>query len=161
MSDELLLFLPIEIDKEIWPLIDAHAVQAGLLQLWLQTLPDGNGDVFSSWNFREKLGDLFVEEAVVHRVKDFAVHHFLELFEVDDEARAWIDFAFHRNFERVVVAVAMRVIAFSEQAEVLFSGERRVVVVVRGGKLGFAGEINHACVRSLRRTPGDQFAAGH
>src|SRR5258708_16606979 len=43
--------------------------------------------------------DLFVEEAMVHGVEDLAVHDFFELLEVNHEAGAGIDFAFHRDFK--------------------------------------------------------------
>ena len=91
----------------------------------------------------EEFGDFFVQEAMVHGVEDFAVHDFFELLEVDDEAGAGIDFAFDRDFERVVVAVAVGVVAFAEDAAVFFRSEAGIVVVVRGGEFGFAGEIDH------------------
>src|SRR6202522_4330270 len=80
---------------------------------------------------------------MVHGVEDFAVHHFFELLEVDDEAGAGIDFAFYRDFQGVVVAVAVGVVAFAEGAEILLRSELRVVVVVRCGEFGFAREIDH------------------
>ncbi len=52
---------------------------------------------------------------MVHGVEDFAVHDFLELLEVDDEARARVDLALDRNFERVVVAVSVGIVAFAEE----------------------------------------------
>jgi hypothetical protein len=52
---------------------------------------------------------------VVHGVEHFAVHDFFELLEVDDEAGAGIDFAFYGDFESVIVAVAVWVIAFAEE----------------------------------------------
>ena len=100
--------------------------------------------IFSVVGMRcEEFGDFFVEEAVVHGVEHFAVHDFFELFEIDDEAGAGIDFAFYRDFERVVVAVAVGVVAFAEDAAVFFRSEIRVVVVVRCGEFGFAREIDH------------------
>ena len=87
----------------------------------------------------KKFRHFFVEEAVVHGVEHFVVHHFFELLEIDDEAGAGIDFAFHRDFESVVMAVAVGVIALAENAAVLFRSEVGIVVVVRGGKFGFAG----------------------
>ena len=95
----------------------------------------------------KKFGDFFVEEAVVHGVEDFAVHDFLELFEIDDEAGARIDFAFHRNFEGVIVSVPVGVVALAKDAEVLFRREAGIVVVVRGREFGFACQIDHKRLR--------------
>ena len=53
---------------------------------------------------------------MVHGVEHFAVHDFFQLLQVDDETGARIDFAFHRDFQGVVVAVAVRVIALAEDA---------------------------------------------
>ena len=86
---------------------------------------------------------LFVQKAVVHGVEDFALHDVFELLEIDHEARARIHFALHRDFQRVVVSVAVGVVAFAEEAQVLVGREGGIVIVVRGGKFGFAREINH------------------
>src|SRR4029077_2137612 len=51
--------------------------------------------------------------------------------------------ALHRDLQRVIVPVPVRVVALSEDAPVFFRGEFGTVVVMRGGKLGFAGEIDH------------------
>ena len=91
-----------------------------------------------------KFRHLFVQEAVVHGVQHLAVQDFLQLLEVDHEAGARIDFAFDRDFERVVVAVAVRVVALAENPLVLFRSEVRIVVVVRCCEFGFASEIDHS-----------------
>ena len=80
---------------------------------------------------------------MVHGVEDFAVHDFFELLEIDNESGARIDFAFDRDFERVVVAVSVGIVALAKKTLVLFRSEIRIVIVVRGGKFGFAGQINH------------------
>jgi len=49
------------------------------------------------------------------------------------------DFALYGDFEGVVVAVAVGVVAFAEEATVLFRREVGIVVIVRGGEFGFAG----------------------
>ena len=75
---------------------------------------------------------------MVHRVEDFAVHDFFELFQIDDETGAGIDFSFDRDFESVVVAVAVGVVALAEDATVFFRREVGIVIVVRSGEFGFA-----------------------
>ncbi len=49
---------------------------------------------------------------MVHGVEHFAVHNFLELLQVDNESGARIDFAFHRDFQSVIVAVPVGIVAF-------------------------------------------------
>jgi len=49
------------------------------------------------------------------------------LLEIDHKAGAGIDFAFYRDFQRVVVAVAVGVIALAEDAAVFLRSELRVV----------------------------------
>ena len=76
---------------------------------------------------------------MIHGVEHLAVQDFLELLEVDDKARAGIDFSFYRDFQSVVMPVAVGIITFAEDAPVLLGSELRTVIVVRGGEFGFAG----------------------
>src|ERR1022692_1857723 len=133
----------VKIHKQLWSFIHPHPVQPGALELGGQALPDGYRDVFRGGDFVQELRYLFIEETVVHGVEHFAVDDFFELLEVDYETGAGVDFAFYRDFERVVVAVAIRVIALAEDAAVFFRSERRIVVVVRCGEFSFAREIDH------------------
>jgi hypothetical protein len=48
------------------------------------------------------------------------------------------------------MSMAVGVVAFAEEAAVLFRREVGIVVVVRGGKFGFAREIDHR--RTVPRT---------
>ena len=88
-----------------------------------EALPDGDGDIFCGGNLGEEFRDFFVEEAVVHGIEDLALHDFLELLEIDDEAGAGIDFAFDGDFERVVMAVSVGIVALAEEAR-FSSGEK-------------------------------------
>ena len=134
-----LLLLSVEIDEQIWGFIDADAVQLCFLELRFQALPDCDCQIFRGRNLSEKFRDLLVEEAVVHGVEHFVVHHFLELLEIDDETRVGIDLALYRDFQRVVVAVPVRVVALSEDAAILFGRKVGIVIIVRGGEFSFAG----------------------
>ena len=140
----------VKIHKQVWSFVDPYAMQTGFLQLGVQSLPDCNRQILSRGNLREELGDLFVKETVVHGIEHFAVHYFFQLFEVDDKAGTRIDLAFHRDFQSVVVSVAIGVTALAKKAEVLFRGEVRIMVVVRGSEFGFAGEINHCAFLMTR-----------
>ena len=54
------------------------------------------------------------------------------------------------DLQGVVVSVSIEVGALAEDALVLLRSPLRVVIVVRGGELGFTGEIDH-CSGSMRR----------
>src|SRR5262249_62359643 len=53
-------------------------------------------------------------------------------------------FAGDGDFQCVVMAVAMRIVALTEDAPVLFRGKRRIVVYVRRREFDFARQINHS-----------------
>ena len=76
---------------------------------------------------------------MVHCVQDFAVEDFLQLFEIDNKAGAGIDFPFYGDLEGVIVTMSVGIVALAEDALVLFRGEFRVVIIVRGSKFGFTG----------------------
>src|SRR5579871_4697876 len=80
------LFLSIEVDEQIWRFVDANPVQMSALQLRRQALPDRDCQILSCRNFSKELGNFLVQEAMIHRVKHLAVHHFLELLEVDHKS---------------------------------------------------------------------------
>src|SRR5215831_10019588 len=129
-------------------------MQLGDVKLLLQALPDSDGNIFGSGNCGGELGDLFVEVAMVHGVDDFAIEDVFEFFEIDHEAGDGIDFAFHGDFEGVVVAVSVEVGALAEGAQVLLFRPLRIVVEVRRGKLTFAGQVDHAASSKLQLTGG-------
>src|SRR5208282_1277053 len=133
----------VEVDEQIWSLVDPHPVQLGMFELGDQALPDGDSDDLGGGDLVQEFGDLFVEEAMVHGIEDLAVHDVFESLEVDNEAGARIDFSLYRDFQCVVVAMAVGVVAFAEDTAILFRSELRVVVVVRGGEFSFAREIDH------------------
>lgn len=81
---------------------------------------------------------------MVHGVEDFTVHRLFELFKVDHEPGARIDFALYRDFKHVIVPMPVGVIALAEQAPVLLRGEVRIMVIVRSGEFSFASEIEQS-----------------
>src|SRR5215472_219324 len=87
--------------------------------------------------------NLLVQESMIQHVDDFPVHNLLELFQVNHKPRPLIDLTFDRYFQRVVVAVAVRVVALPKKTFVLFRGELRIVVEVRSRKLRFPRQIDH------------------
>src|SRR5437588_303007 len=87
---------------EIYKIADTHPIELRILKTQLKTLQDSNGDVFGGGNLPGKLGDLFVQEAVIHGVENFAVENVFELLEVHHKTGARIDFAFDGDLESVV-----------------------------------------------------------
>src|SRR6266849_960912 len=132
-----------EINEQVWGFIHPHAVQLRGAQLGCQALPDRDRQVLCSWNPGREFRHFLVEKTMVHGVKDFAVQNFLQLLQVHDEAGAWVHLALDRDLKRVVMAVAVGIIAFAENAAILFRSEVRVVVIVRSGEFDFASEIYH------------------
>src|SRR5882672_9387300 len=126
----------IKIGEEVRRFIDANAVKFGGGELGCEPLPADDGEVFGGRNEVQKLGNFFIQKAVVERLEDFAVHEGFELLQVDDEAGGSVDFPFHGYFEDVVVAVSVGVVALAEHALVFLRREGGVVVEMRGGELG-------------------------
>src|SRR5580704_4696362 len=96
-------------------------------QLACQSLPDRNGQVFRGRNPGGEFGHFLVQKTVVHGVQHFAVQNFLQLLQINNEAGSRINLPLDRDFEGVVVAVAVRVVAFAEDAPVFFRTELRIV----------------------------------
>jgi hypothetical protein len=80
---------------------------------------------------------------VVINAYDLALKDVFQLLEVDDKSRGRIHATRNRNFEDVIVTVAIAIRTSAEDAEVLLRRPRVVPVIVGGRKLGFAGEKDH------------------
>src|SRR5882762_10181010 len=93
----------IKIGEEVRRFVNANAVEFGGGEFVGEALPADDGDVFGGRDQGGKLGDFFVQKAVVEGVEDFAVHEVFELFQVDDEAGGGVHFPFYRDFQNVVV----------------------------------------------------------
>src|SRR5258708_7075598 len=97
---------------------------------------------------------------MIHALHDFAFENLFQFFQIQHHAGHRIRLALDGYFQRVIVPVAVRVIALSKDSTVLLSRKIRVVVDMRGGKLDFSREKNHGCslilpIRELlRSTPG-------
>jgi len=72
---------------------------------------------------------------VIDFVDDFALDDRFDFREVDDVAGLGVDRSGHRDVERVVVSVPVRVVALSEDGAILFVGQRGIVHAVRGVEL--------------------------
>jgi len=94
-------------------------VQLRGVQLGCQALPDRDGQVFRGRNSSGEFRHFPVQEAVIHCVQDFPVQNFLQLPQVHNETGARVHLTFDRDFKSVVMAVAVRVIAFTENAAIL------------------------------------------
>src|ERR1700722_3533043 len=134
----------VTIRKQIRRLIQPHAMQLSLLDLGIKQLPNYAGDVLTGGDLSGEFGDFVIQEAMVHALHHFALEYLFQVFQVQDHSGSRIGFSGNGDFESVVVSVSMRVIAFAEDAAVLFRREIRIVIEVRGGELDFAREQNHS-----------------
>src|SRR5450755_16053 len=66
-----LIVFSVEIDKQVRSFVDAHPMQTSFLKLAFEALPDGDREIFGRRNTLEKLRNLLVKEAVIHRVENF------------------------------------------------------------------------------------------
>src|SRR6266853_5983530 len=107
---------PIKVDEEVRCFVDAHTMELRGFKFRLEALPDSDGEVFGRGDFPGELVYFFVEEAMVKSVEHFPAHNVLQLLEVDDETRFRINCAFYGHLQSVVMAVAVGVIAFAENA---------------------------------------------
>lgn len=80
---------------------------------------------------------------MVHALHHFALENFFQIFQVQNHSGCGVRLARDSHFEGVVVAVAMRIIAFPKDAPVFLRREIRIVIKVRGGELDFAREEDH------------------
>src|SRR5208282_5333429 len=124
----------IEIDEQVGGFVYAHAMQLRRVEFRGEALPDDDGEVLSRRDHRRNSG---------RELGYFLVHDVLQLLQVDDESRLGIDRAFNGDFESVVMAVSVGIIALAEDALVLLRSKPRIVIEVRCGKFRFACEKNH------------------
>ena len=80
---------------------------------------------------------------MIHALGDFALQNLFQFLEVEDHAGCRVGFARHSDFQRVVVSVAMRVIALAKDPLVLLRAHGRVVVQMGCGKLNFSRQVDH------------------
>src|SRR5467141_1746675 len=125
-------------------------MQPALGDFGLQQLPDYASNVLTSRNLSGQFSDVVIEMTMIHALHDFAFENLFQFFQVQDHAGHRIRLALDGYFQRVIVPVAVRVIALPEDSTVLLSRKIRVVINMRGGKLDFSREKNHG-VRLSRR----------
>jgi hypothetical protein len=93
-------------------------MQFGSLDLILQALPDGDGQVLGGRNDLFEFRNFEIQMAVVVYVDYLALDHFFELFEVDDKARNGVYLALYGDFQGVVVAMPISIRALAEKTQV-------------------------------------------
>ncbi len=87
--------------------------------------------------------DFVIEKPVIHPIGHFALQNFFQLFQIEHHAGGRVGLARHGHFQHVIVPVAVRIVAFAEDAPVLLGRKCRVVIEMRSRKLDFACQINH------------------
>src|SRR5208282_1817212 len=122
-------------------LFESYSFKMRLLKATLQYFEDFDGEIFRGGH---KLGEF------LHRIQILQViagEHFpfdesIEIDQVADHAGSGIDRAADRDFEVVVVAVPVGVVAFSVGGKILGSGHVGAVQAVRCRETVAAGEVS-------------------
>lgn len=80
---------------------------------------------------------------MINLVDDDVIEDVFENLQVNHVSGGWVGNASHRHFERVVMTMSKQVVAFVENALVLFVGERWVVQPVSGAEMCLARDVHH------------------
>src|SRR5438309_4972273 len=98
--------------------------------------------------------------AMVHALHDFLFENLFQFFQIQHHAGDWIGLALDSHLQRVIMTMAMGIVALTKNTAVFLGRKIWVVVEMRSGKLDFAREENHTrlVILSIRgcqwRTPG-------
>src|SRR5438270_9109408 len=98
--------------------------------------------------------------AMVHALHDFLFENLFQFFQIQHHAGDWIGLALDGYLQRVIMAMAMGIVALTKNTAVLLGRKIRVVVEMRSRKLDFACQQYHGdpfilSIRERRwRTPG-------
>ena len=115
---------------------------------WVEQFPDDARDVFAGRDLARQFGNFVIQEAVIHAIHDFALEDVFQLFQVENHASHGIRFAGNRDFENVIVSVAVRIIALAKNPAVLLIRKFRIVVEVSRGEFDFACDADVGHVRA-------------
>jgi hypothetical protein len=119
---------------------DPHSFQMRFVEATLQYFEDLDSKIFRGGH---GLGEFFqgIQILKVETKEHFPFDEAVEIDEVADHASSLIDLAAHRDFERVVVAMSVGVVALAVGREIF--GRRHVGAVepVRGREAVAAGEM--------------------
>ncbi len=118
-------------------------MQFSLFDLRIKEPPNHTRDVFACGNLTGELGNFVIQKAVVHALHHFAFKNLFQIFQVQHHSGDRIGFSGDGYLKSIVVPVAVRIIAFPEDAAIFFRREIWIVVKVRGGELDFAREQDH------------------
>src|SRR5207253_10845121 len=121
----------VKIYKQIGGFIDSHAMQLCGFQLGGEPLPDGNCQILGGRDTREKIRHFLVKKMVIKSVEHFAIQNLFQLLAVKDKRRAQIHFALHRYFQRVIISMAIRIVALAKNPAIFLRRKIRVVIVMR------------------------------
>lgn len=127
--------------------VEAYTVQEGavLLDVGLQLVPYGDGEVLGAGEPAFHEVDIEVEVAVVDTLYDDVFDEAAECFGVVDEACIGVGGAFYGDVQLVVVAMPVGVGAFAKYFCVLRFGPVLVVQAVGGIEMLDPSKVNHCC----------------
>ena len=124
-------------------------MQTALRDFRLQKIPNDAGNILASGNLAFQFGNFIVQVAMIHALGDFALQNLFQFLEIEDHAGCRVGFTRHSDFQRVVVSVAVRVVALAEDPLVLLRAHGRVVVEMGCGKLNFSRQVDHVFAIAL------------
>ena len=103
------------------------------LEAALHYFVDRDAEVLSGGNGLRKLRNQ-VQILMIVALEYLAMHEAVEVDQIADHARLIIDGPTHRDFDHVVVAVSVGIVALAIDRAVFFFGKLLAVQAVRGGK---------------------------
>lgn len=106
--------------------------------LGLENSPESSDEFFAGWNFAGQFRNFVIQVTMIEARGYFVVENFLEFIEVKNHSGFRVGLAGDGDFQNVIVAVTVRIVAFAEDAAVLLRGEFRIVINVRGGEFKFS-----------------------
>src|SRR5437667_8395309 len=118
-------------------------MQPALRNFRLEKLPDDSRNILASRNLARQLRHFIVQMAMVHAPHDFLFENLFQFFQIQHHAGDGIGLALDGYLQRVIMTMAMGIVALTKNTAVLLGRKIRVVVEMRSRKLDFAREENH------------------
>src|SRR5215467_913226 len=100
----------------------------------LQPAINFNTQVFGGWHFLAKSWNVIVQRFVIEFFQELLFDESVEVAKIGDHPRCRIDVSREADFNNIIVAVSVGIVAFSKNAEVLLIAQLGAVQTVGSGK---------------------------
>ncbi len=101
----------------------------------MQAAKDLAADIFGGRHDAAELGDFFVQIFLVEGLENFALDERVEVAQICDHPGRWINRAGDSHFQRVIVPVAVRIIALAIDALIFRVAQLRRVQTMRSREI--------------------------